>query len=248
MEISVICVRDVLERLPLALEKYLPTQNYLVKHGCGTELDECFFRESFKGNHMRSGVNLPRKARKRTQTTDGYEKICVLTGINDSGDVFYEIAGRGGLGKEEAVAMLAGKLASGAIVSTDKANIYRYAFSKVKAGEHKSFVRDKHAINRVDGLHSHIKKFIGRFHGVATRRLENYLSWFKWIWSFKIHKSANQLADLVIKQATKFTYETTWREYKVTPYPFFEYWVKQAKWDERARRAIYGQGVISNVV
>ena len=36
------------------------------------------------------------------------------------------------------------------------------------------------------------------------------------------------------------TYEKTWRQYKVTPYPFYEYWIKQAKWDSRARRAIYG--------
>ena len=77
-------------------------------------------------------------------------------------------------------------------------------------------------------------------HGVATRRLGNYLAWFKWIWSFKVCKSSVQLANLIVKQAAKFTYETTWSEYKVTPYPFFDYWIKQARWDAHARKAIYG--------
>lgn len=43
-----------------------------------------------------------------------------------------------------------------------------------------------------------------------------------------------------IASGTSGTYEKTWRQYKVTPYPFYEYWIKQAKWDSRARRAIYG--------
>ncbi len=49
-----------------------------------------------------------------------------------------------------------------------------------------------------------------------------------------------ELAELIVRQAARGTYEKTWRQYKVTPYPFYEYWIKQAKWDSRARRAIYG--------
>ena len=47
-------------------------------------------------------------------------------------------------------------------------------------------------------------------------------------------------AELIVRQAARGTYEKTWRQYKVTPYPFYEYWIKQAKWDSRARKAIYG--------
>ena len=86
-----------------------------------------------------------------------------------------------------------------------------------------------HAINRVNGLHSRIKEFIDGFHGVATRRLWNYLAWFKWIWSFKRGRTAAQTAGLIVKQVGSNPYKTTWRNYKRTPYPFYEYWVKQAK-------------------
>ena len=58
---------------------------------------------------------------------------------------------------------------------------------------------------------------------IFTRRLENYLAWFKWTWCFKVRRSADELAELIVRQAARGTYEKTWRQYKVTPYPFYEY-------------------------
>ncbi|MBR0406257.1 MAG: IS1595 family transposase [Eggerthellaceae bacterium] len=225
-------------RLLEAMRKHMPS--FQVEAGCGAELDECFFRESFKGNHAMSERGIPRKPRKRTQSTDGYEKICVLTGINDAGDIFYEIAGRGGLTEEAAKEVLAGKLVDGAIISTDCAHVYRRVLPSLNVGGHVAAGRGEHGINGVNGLHSQLKRFVYRFRGVSSRRLGNYLAWFKWTRSFKIRRSAEELADLIVKQAATGTYETSWRQYKVTPYPFYEYWVKQARWDPYARKAIYG--------
>ena len=78
-------------RLLEAMAKRMPA--FRVEAGGGAELDECFFRESFKGNRSRSESGVPRKPRARSQGTDGHEKICVLTGINDAGDIFYEMRG-----------------------------------------------------------------------------------------------------------------------------------------------------------
>ena len=225
-------------RLLEAMAKRMPA--FRVEAGGGAELDECFFRESFKGNRSRSESGVPRKPRARSQGTDGHEKICVLTGINDAGDIFYEIAGRGGLDEAAARELLADKLAVGAIISTDRAHVYRRVLPALGVGEHIASKREEHAINRVNSLHSQMRHFIGRFRGVSTRRLENYLAWFKWTWCFKVRRSADELAELIVRQAARGTYEKTWRQYKVTPYPFYEYWIKQAKWDSRARRAIYG--------
>ena len=225
-------------RLLEAMAKRMPA--FRVEAGGGAELDECFFRESFKGNRSRSESGMPRKPRTRSQGTDGHEKICVLTGINDAGDIFYEIAGRGGLDEAAARELLADKLAVGAIISTDRAHVYRRVLPALGVGAHIASKREEHAINRVNSLHSQMRHFIGRFRGVSTRRLENYLAWFKWTWCFKVRRSADELAELIVRQAARGTYEKTWRQYKVTPYPFYEYWIKQAKWDSRARRAIYG--------
>ena len=216
--------------------------------GDGMELDECYLAESFKGNRKNATCGIPRRARHRSGPQDWRERICILTGINDAGDMFFEMTGRGNMSEEQAGRFLAGKVASGAIVSTDKANSYRRALRDLDVRRHEAHASGTHAINRVNGLHSRIKEFIDGFHGVATRRLWNYLAWFKWIWSFKRGRTAAQTAGLIVKQVGTNPYKTTWRNYKRTPYPFYEYWVKQAKWDSTARAALpLAMGTVSKV-
>ncbi len=107
--------------------KSLPS--FQVESGCSAELDETFFRESFKGNHDRSAFRLPRPPRhhggKLHTRGVSNEQICVMTGINDFGDIFYEVAKRGPLSKDVAKNVLTDKIRSGAIISTDKAAGYR---------------------------------------------------------------------------------------------------------------------------
>ena len=206
--------------------------------GDGMEIDECYLRESFKGNRKNAACGIPRKAHHRPEGIDHYEQICVLTGINDAGDFFFEMTGRGAMSGEQAARFLEGKVASGTIVATDKAHAYRESLRTLDVRRHEAHGSREHAINRVNGLHSRIMKFIDGFHGVATRRLWNYLAWFKWIWSFRRGRTAEQTAVLVVKQVGASPYKTTWRNYKRTPYPFYDYWVKQAKWDWRARAAL----------
>ena len=148
------------------------------------------------------------------------------------------MTGRGAMSGEQAARFLEGKVASGTIVATDKAHAYRESLRTLDVRRHEAHGSREHAINRVNGLHSRIMKFIDGFHGVATRRLWNYLAWFKWIWSFRRGRTAEQTAVLVVKQVGASPYKTTWRNYKRTPYPFYDYWVKQAKWDWRARAAL----------
>lgn len=64
------------------------------------QLDETYFRESFKGNHTKSTVFvMPRKARKRTKALRkrglSKEQICVATGVDDAGRSFLTVCGRG---------------------------------------------------------------------------------------------------------------------------------------------------------
>ena len=58
-------------------------------------------------------------------------------------------------------------------------------------------------------------------HGVATRRLENYLVWFTWIENFKRNENKS---ELIINSLSINKYDTTIREYKNTPYLYMEYW------------------------
>ena len=216
--------------------------------GDGMEVDECYLRESFKGNRKNAECGIPRKAHHRPEGIDQYEQICVLTGVNDAGDFFFEMAGRGNITEERAAAYLEGKVASGAIVATDGAKAYRKPLRSLDVRRHEASPSGAHAINRVNNLHSRIMEFIDGFHGVATRRLWNYLAWFKGIWSFRRGRTAEQTAGLIVKQVGTNPYKTTWRNYKRTPYPFYDYWVKQAKWDSTARAALpLAMGAVSEV-
>ena len=58
-------------------------------------------------------------------------------------------------------------------------------------------------------------------HGVATRRLENYLVWFTWIENFKRNENKN---ELIINSLSINKYDTTIKECKNTPYLYMEYW------------------------
>ena len=139
---------------------------------------------------------------------------------------------------EDAKAYLEGKVASGAIVATDGAKAYRKPLRSLDVRRHEASPSGAHAINRVNNLHSRIMEFIDGFHGVATRRLWNYLAWSKWLWTFRVGRTAETVADMVVKQAGADTNRTTWRECKKTPHPFYDYWAKQAGWDATARVAL----------
>ena len=226
-------------RLLEALRKHMPS--FQVEPGCGVELDETFLPESFTGNHARStDFKMPRRARKhagkgyagkkewqKRPRGTGDNCVCILMGINDSGDVFYEIACRGSLDAETAKTILHGKLADGAVISTDKTKVYNRAIAELDAAVHRSFAAADHGINRINNVHSNLKDFLRRFGGVSTRRLDNYLAWFKWRMSFDRDRTPQEAAELVVKQAAQGTYETKWRGYKDTPYPFWDYWQKK---------------------
>ena len=206
--------------------------------GDGMQLDETYLRESFKGNRKHAECGIPRRARKRHEGVDNYEQICVLTGVNDAGDMFFEMAGRGNITDDRAAEFLEGKVGSGAIVCTDGSRAYPNVLKALDVRKHDVSPSGSHGINVVNNLHSRLIGFLDRFKGVATRRLWNYLAWFKWIWTFKVGRTAEVVADMVVKHAGTNNYKTTWRGCKNTPYPFYDYWVKQAGWDAAARAAL----------
>ena len=79
---------------------------FSVAEGCGCELDETYFPESFKGNHRRGSFELPRRAhhrgRQRRKRGLSKEQICIMSGVNDSGESFLDMAGRGSLSSQRA--------------------------------------------------------------------------------------------------------------------------------------------------
>lgn len=47
---------------------------------------------------------------------------------------------------------------------------------RIKAGKHKEGI---YHIQHVNSLHSNLKKWMGRFNGIASKYISNYMQWFK---------------------------------------------------------------------
>ena len=63
------------------------------------EMDETYFAESFKGNHVKSGFTMPRPSRKRGKEVKkrgiSSEQVCVLTGLDRQGNIYAELVCKG---------------------------------------------------------------------------------------------------------------------------------------------------------
>ena len=107
-------------RLIECLSAYSPS--FRVERGCGCELDETYFPESFKGNHSKGSFTLPRKARHRGKQVRrrglSREQICVMTGVSDTDATFFEVSGRGAVSRRRAAEALRDRIGAGAAVAT----------------------------------------------------------------------------------------------------------------------------------
>lgn len=160
------------------LERKKQANNQLL-NGIG-EVDETFFRESFKGLR-----NMPRKAKKRGQKASrpglSKEQIPVLIARDRHGSHIDAVLPD--RSKKAVSNVLKGRISKDTILCTesDRAII---AFAKdeelqcevfvASAGEHgRGYVH----VQNVNGYISRLKKWMARFNGVATKYLASYLGW-----------------------------------------------------------------------
>lgn len=156
------------------------------------ESDETFFLESHKG---RKHVTF-RKPRKRGGVAKkrgiSKEQVCVLVAMDRNGDIVSQNAGQGRITAVEIDAVLGTQLAPGSLLCTDSAKNY-VAFAKMKGLQHEvinipkgMYVRKGiYHIQHVNAYHKRLKKWMERFQGVATKYLDNYLFWFRFLERYK---------------------------------------------------------------
>ena len=144
-----------------------------------TELDETFFRESFKGQRK----DLPRPTRKRGNDPNKARKVPVLVARDREKNTVDGI-----LENESANELcrhLNGRISIEGTVCADAhlaheklAEKLGFEFKELvtSAGQH--VIEGIYHIQHVNAYHSNLKTWIGGvFHGVATRYLPHYLAW-----------------------------------------------------------------------
>ena len=149
-----------------------------------TEADETYFLESRKGCRK---LDRPSRRRGGKAGRPGLsrEQVCVLVARDRTGQTLDWITGRGQMTKAELASALQPVLAEDALLVSDGNPTYRY-FAQDAHLSHEAInlsagVRVKGAIHvqNVNAYHGRLKKWLGRFHGVATGYLDNYLGWFR---------------------------------------------------------------------
>jgi transposase-like protein len=141
------------------------------------EADETFFLESFKGQRK-----LHRPARKRGGVGAYWERIAVLVVRDRSGQTADFRLHK--IDASHITEVLRPLVDKDAILCTDGAIVYP-AVARTLGLTHRAInvqqgirvIDGAFHIQNVNAYDSRLKQWMGRFHGVATKYLENYLGW-----------------------------------------------------------------------
>ncbi len=147
------------------------------------EADETFFNLSFKGKKK----GLIRKAHKRGGSIHkrgiSREKVCVACAIDRNKHIMNKSINLGRVNTSKLSKLLNETVDKKSLLITDGERAYkRYAkknkieLKQIKGGRSRSKV---YHIQTINSHHSALKKWIRRFNGVATKNLDNYLTFFK---------------------------------------------------------------------
>lgn len=172
------------------------------------EADETFFLESFKGNHTKSTVfSMPRPPRKRGGSSKyrgiSSEQICVTCAIDRSGNISAQAACKGRVTVKTLETIYRSVLDKAATLCTDKHRSY-IQFAKnmgvhLVQIEHGKTKQDIYHIQHINAYHSILKNWIRHFKGISTKRLGNYLNWFKWLKLNKDKRDYEKVKALLIE-------------------------------------------------
>ena len=154
------------------------------------EADETFFAISFKGDHKKSTTfTMPRKAHKRGKDihTRGlsHEQVCVPCAVNRNGLSIAKITNLGRVGAKDIHHAFDNRIEPNSILCTDAIACYndlarteKLELIQLKSGKSKLGI---YHIQHINSYHSILKNWIRRFHGVATKYLNNYLIWHNFV-------------------------------------------------------------------
>ena len=181
LEISIQTSFDWRHKILSSLSELIPE-----KLSSEVECDELELTQSNKGSK-----NLTREPRKRGNDFKRNQEeevtvVQIVTAVERKGAKYLRAVASKRLSKEEIKKALDGKLSEGATLITDKHPSYK-AFAKDNPSiKHKALLAKEHVdkndktihLQKVNNVHSQLRKFLRPFNGVSSKYLQNYLNWF----------------------------------------------------------------------
>ncbi|KON85489.1 Insertion element protein [Sporosarcina globispora] len=178
------------------------------------ESDETFFKESMKGRKIFHREAKERGGRDSKRGISNL-KIAVVVAQDRNGNVVARKAGNGRVKAEEIDVVLGDYIHPSALLCTDTATNYK-KFAKIKGLQHETInERQKERVKKgiyhvqhVNNFHKRLKDWMDRFLGVATKYLDNYLYWFRWLEIGKKMAFENRVEQMLISACQKPNYYT----------------------------------------
>lgn len=203
------------------------------------QLDETYLRESFKGISF-DGKKLCQMEdpirqsyhRGSAASMNGFstEQICVMTGVNDFSQFFFDVCCRARPSTDIVYDVLRSRICEGAIVNTDSMNAFPGALKELQAAMHNCFEPRSHlGLNKVNSLHSEVKNFLYRFRGVSTKWLCHYIAWMKWLKSFVVPKGHEGALTIAIRQIVSGDYSFKSATIRKMHIPFRDRYLSEQK-------------------
>lgn len=177
------------------------------------ESDETFFLESDKG---KKGI-VHRKPRKRGGVAKkrgiSKEQVCVVVAQDRNGQIVSQFAGKGRISAKEIDHVLGEYIHPSALLCSDSATNYK-TFAKMKGIEHETINVHKgvytkkgvYHIQHVNSYHKRLKQWMEPFQGVATKYLDNYLFWFRFL--YKKLNNADKKKVMLLEALKKVNFTT----------------------------------------
>jgi transposase-like protein/IS1 family transposase len=177
------------------------------------EVDETYFLYSEKGNKTITS----RKPRKRGGVSSyrgiSKEQVCVLVARDRSKKTVSKVTCMGRIVKSKLDDTIGDKICANNILCTDAWRAYK-TYATDKGLEHYRIdtkktghtIKGIYHIQNVNSYHGRMKHWLDRFKGVATKYLNNYLSWFRFLESNEFEGNSRVIKNMLV---TSCLYPTT---------------------------------------
>lgn len=191
------------------------------------ECDDKQLNISEKGNQNLERMPYKRPSDRETKRGVSNDKVSIIVASDRSGNISMQVAKVGRIEANSLEKTIGNMVSKDNILCSDShPSIINWA--KSKGLEHHTFVANKthvkskcYHVQHVNSLDNRYERWVGKFYGIATKYLQNYLNWFVFI--EKCKNSVQPLKDIakevVIRTNSKSEYAQIAKRYGILMNP-----------------------------
>ena len=192
--------------------------NFFRNNGREKYLSEKYFCDFHKDSLGSGNLFLSKKPFYRVDFKKNISEnqICINTAIDRNGHIITRVVDNScgttnnRRKPQNMVSFFNGKLGENIILCAYKTGEYREMAQKlgIKMRQSPRPYNTIYTVNHVFKYHWELKRWLKNFNGVSTKYLNNYLSWFKFLFISKNYKESMQMKKLFMELATRDLYIT----------------------------------------